>query len=105
MRFVALIALLVSMALHVLPLFGVYLTLIPLAMAVWVRDRGVVPAALTIASNLFNITLSPVLRTNAFVGLERGEVKWMVFFLGLIGLHLLAATLLFLRNRAPQQPG
>ncbi|MBF0109430.1 MAG: hypothetical protein HQL76_09655 [Magnetococcales bacterium] len=99
MTALAILIALISLALVFIPLLGGYLTLIPGLLTLLLPGR-LHWAALAIGGmNVINILfLSPILRTNAVVGVEHRDYKWAIIYLGLALFQGIVALVVHFRH-------
>ncbi|MBF0348078.1 MAG: hypothetical protein HQL81_10465, partial [Magnetococcales bacterium] len=97
---------LLSLVIIFIPVLGGYLTLIPGILTLLLPGRLHVMALVIAAINIINVLfMSPILRTNAIIGMERHDYKWVVIFMGLALFHGVAALVVHFRHARPTKTG
>ncbi|MEO5326629.1 MAG: hypothetical protein H7829_00115 [Magnetococcus sp. THC-1_WYH] len=88
-----------------IPVLGGYLTLIPGTLTLFLPPRLYRVAMAISGINVINILfMSPILRTNATVGLEHHDYKWAALFLGIALFHGSVATISYFKHVGKRSP-
>ncbi|MBF0446978.1 MAG: hypothetical protein HQL67_02135 [Magnetococcales bacterium] len=94
----ALFAVLTALLYVLIPLFGGYLTLVTGVMACFIKVRQVWLAITVVGINILNVLMfSTLLRANAAGGIQVGDYKWAVFFIGLAVFQVAVGLAVFFR--------
>lgn len=85
---ISVLLVIISLVLIFIPVLGGYLTLIPGTLTLLLPRRLYHVAMIISGINVINILfMSPILRTNATVGLEHHDYKWAAIFIGIALFH------------------
>ncbi|HIJ84551.1 MAG TPA: hypothetical protein HPQ00_10150 [Magnetococcales bacterium] len=82
-----------------IPILGGYLTLIPGGLTLFLPGRLRTMALIACGINIINVLfMSPILRTNATIGLQHQDYKWAAIFLGIALFHGMVAIVVHFKH-------
>ncbi|MBF0421675.1 MAG: hypothetical protein HQL73_01645 [Magnetococcales bacterium] len=94
-----LIALLTVVAIFI-PILGGYLTVVPGLLTLFLPGRHTIFAAVISGVNIIDVLfMSPILRSNASMGLHNHDYKWATIYVGIVIFHAVAGLFVYFKSR------